>query len=81
MDLNKHHKIAEFLTNEFDSLKNDANAKKVKINFYNQKKLKSKIKKLLLKVESILLKVDFLKEKTVEDLKILQNQIKEFLEK
>lgn len=81
MDLNKHHKIAEFLTNEFDDLKNDANAKKVKINFYKQKKLKGKIEKLLLKVESILLKVDSLEEKTIEDLKILQDQIKEYLEK
>jgi len=81
IDLNKHYKVAEFLKNEFDNLKNDAEDKKIKTNFYKQKKLKGKIEKLLLKVEGIILKVDSLEEKTMADLKILQSQIKECLEK
>ena len=81
MDLNKHHKIAEFLKDEFHNLRNDADDKKINTNFYKQRKLKGKIEKMLLKVEGILFKVDSLEERTIENLKILQNQIKEYLEK
>ena len=34
MDLNKHHKVAEFLKGEFHNLKNDADDKKIRTNFY-----------------------------------------------
>lgn len=81
MDLNKHHKVAEFLKGEFYNLKYNADDKKIKTNFYKQRKLKDKIEKLLLKIESIVLKVDSLEEKTTADLKGLQSEIKEYLEK
>ena len=78
MNLSKHYKIVEFLEDEFNKLKVETTDNKS--NFYKQKKHINKTTKLLLKVEGILLKVDSLDEKSVEELKKLQCEIKKYLE-
>ncbi len=76
----KHYKIAEFLRDEFNKLKAAENHKKVTLNFYKQRKHKDKIAKLLSKIEDFLRKVDSLDVTTVEELKNLQYEIKNYLE-
>ena len=70
--------LVEFLEDEFNKLKVETTDNKS--NFYKQKKHINKTTKLLLKVEGILLKVDSLDEKSVEELKKLQCEIKKYLE-
>ena len=80
MTVEKHYKIAEFLRDEFNKLEGAENDKKIKLNFYKQKKHRDKILKLLLKVEDFLLKVDYLDVTIIKELKNLQDEIKNYLE-
>jgi peptidoglycan hydrolase CwlO-like protein len=79
MILERHYRIAEFLRDEFNKLEDVKNDKKIKSNFYKQRKHRYKIQKLLLKVEDFLFKVDSLDAKTIEELKNLQGDIKDHL--
>ncbi len=74
-----HHKIVQFLQDEFSKLKSEHEIEFKKRSF-RQKNITKKLGKLSLKIDSIL-KVNHLNPEALEELLLLQQEIKNYSQK